>query len=71
MSERAAERKAQQRLAYIRQVLASTAAAIIIVALTVAIVSAQLPLDRLPEEQEENGRRDRTEDSRRGRGGGG
>ena len=72
VSERAAaEGKAQQRRAYIRHVLASTAAAIIIVALTVAIVSAQLPLDRLAEPQEENGRRDRTEDSGRGRGGGG
>ncbi len=70
MSERAAERGAQQRRSYIRQVLASITVAIVIVALTVAIVSTQLPLDRLPPEQEE-GRRDRTEDSGRGRNRGG
>jgi hypothetical protein len=69
LRERAAERTAQQRRTYFRQVLASIAAAIVIVAVTVAIVSAQLPLDRLPPEQED-GRRDRTEDSGSGRGGG-
>jgi hypothetical protein len=52
MSDADAERKDEKAPSYSRQVLASLAVAILIILGTVALVSARIPLDQLPPEQE-------------------